>query len=353
MSIARFWRLALAAIAVTLGGGLVAYVSAGAGPAAASVAATGPITRPAPSPGGRPSGPDCARTSVGLTPLTVLKKGRFDGFRGGLYPGGRNAPSRRYLKAGRTAAARVRPLASDGTPSPSGRIGVLSVGMSNAYLEYGSFLKLATTHPVSAGHFVVGGALRQNPRVELVNGATPTWDAPKIIANPASYFRILETDLAAAGVTDRQVQAAWLYEAIGNEHQPFPADARQLRSDLTTIIGMLTAHFPNLRLVYLSSREYAGYAVSKTNPEPYAYDSGFSVKWTVARRTAHPGTRPWVAWGPYTWADGTIARPDGLTWTCADFGPDGTHPSAQGAAKVGNMLQRFFTTNRTTRTWFG
>lgn len=284
----------------------------------------------------------------------MLGPGSFDGYQGGLYPGGRNTPSRRYLKVGLSAAKRVRPLAPDGTPSSSGRIVVLSVGMSNAYLVYRSFIESASTNPVKAGQYVVGGTSTRNPRVELVNGATPQWDATKVIDNAASYFGILNTDLSAAGVTGNQVQAVWLYEAIGNESQPFPADAQQLRTDLTTIIAMLAAHFPNLRLVYLTSREYAGYATSKTNPEPYAYDSGFSVKWTIARRAAyHPRLRPWVAWGPYTWADGTTPRPDGLTWNCSDFERDGTHLLPSGSDKVASKLVHFFTTNGTTRSWFG
>jgi hypothetical protein len=349
---ARVRRFVVAIIALALTGGLAAYVCAGAGPAAANAAALGPTIGTSPTSGGRPSQANCSQTSVGLTPLTTLGRGRFDGYQGGLYPGGHNAPPRRYLKAGLAAAARVRPLAPNGTPSRSGRVGVLSVGMSNAYLEYVSFIHLAANHPVAAGDLGVAGAVTRNPRVELVNGSTPDWDATRIIGNQASYLGILDHDVAVAGLTGNQVQAVWLYEAIANEHKPFPADAKQLRSDLTTIIAMLTAHFPNLRLVYLSSREYGGYAITKISPEPYAYDSGFAVKWTVARRTANPGSRPWVAWGPYTWADGTVARSDGLSWTCADFEGDGTHPSAQGAAKVAYRLLSFFTTNRTTRSWF-
>ena len=248
----------------------------------------------------------------------------------------------------------MRALSPNGVPSRSGRIVVLSVGMSNAYLEFGSFMRSAATHLVGSGQHLVGGTLTSRPRVELVNGATPTLDAPKIIANEASYLAILHTDLAAAGVTSDQVQAVWLYEAIGNEKQPFPADSQTLQRDLGTIIALLTAHLPNLHLVYVSSREYAGYAVTPLNPEPYAYESGFAVKWTVAGRMAHPKRRPWVAWGPYTWADGTQPDPqsNGLTWSCSDFETDGTHPSAQGSQKVGDMLLHYFTTNRTTKHWF-
>jgi len=42
----------------------------------------------------------------------------------------------------------------------------------------------------------------------------------------------------------------------------------------------------------------------------------------------------------------------GLTWTCADFGPDGTHPSGTGMQKAGRILLDFFTNDPTTRTWF-
>jgi len=338
---ARPRRFCLATVAVLLVGGLAGYLGAGSGPAAASAAPN------------RPSGPDCSRTSVGLTPLSELGTGRYHGYQGGLYPGGSNVPPRRYLHDGRVAASRVRTLSPSGAPSGSGRIVVLSVGMSNTYLEFKSLIQLAGTHPVQSGNFLVAGTLARNPRVELVNGATPNWAAETIVGNEAGYLAILNSDLADAGVTADQVQAVWLDEAIENPSQPFPVDAQQLRAYLTTIDGMLAAHFPNLRLIYISSREYAGYAVSKINPEPYAYDSGFSVKWTIARRIAHhPRLRPWIGWGPYTWADGLIPRRDGLTWACSDFQRDGTHPTSAGAQKVGNMLLHFFSTNKTAKSWF-
>ena len=46
---------------------------------------------------------------------------------------------------------------------------------------------------------------------------------------------------------------------------------------------MLTL-FPNLKLVYFSSRVYAGYSNgvgTPDNPEPYAYEVGFAVKWAI------------------------------------------------------------------------
>jgi hypothetical protein len=296
---------------------------------------------------------NCSRSSVGFTPLADLGLGLYHRFQGGLYPGGRNSPPNWYLRAGLTAAAGVRPLAANGAPSGSGRVVLLSIGMSNAYDEFLRFIQLAGPNPDRVGqHLSAGPVVRGNRHVTLVNGAVPSFDANKVLNNKAAYLGIVENTLASAGVTAQQVQAVWLKETLARDNEPFPAYAEHLSRELDAIIAMLTDRFPNLRLIYISSRIYAGYAVSTLNPEPYAYETGFAVKWTVADRMAHPRARPWVGWGPYLWADGTRKRRDGLMWTCADFGPDGTHPSVLGAGKVARMLLRFFMTDPTARTWF-
>jgi hypothetical protein len=282
---------------------LIELTAGGGGPVPAGAAAKAATTIP---------GPNCSATSVGLTPLTDLGQRTYKGVQGGLYPGGVNTPPTSYLNAGLTAAGQVRPLASTGAPSPSGRIVLLSIGMSNASSEY-----------------------------------------TQLIQQAATQLTIVDADLADTGVTPNQVQAVWLKEAIAGENEAFPTDSQRLESDLNTIIAMLRAHFPNLRLIYMSSRIYAGYAVTTLNPEPFAYDSGFAVKWTVADaiKTASAAS-PWVGWGPYLWANGTHPRSDGLEWLCSDFGSDGTHPSSQGAEKVAGLLLHFFTTDPTTKTWF-
>jgi len=54
------------------------------------------------------------------------------------------------------------------------------------------------------------------------------------------------------------------------------------------------------------------------------------------------GAAPWMAWGPYLWADGTTPRSDGLTWDISEFQPDGTHPNFKGREKVAHTLMDFF-----------
>jgi hypothetical protein len=61
---------------------------------------------------------------------------------------------------------------------------------------------------------------------------------------------------------------------------------------------------------------------------------------------------PWMAWGPYLWADGMRARSDGLSYAPSDVGEDGTHPSGAGVRKVAEQLLDLFKTDTTARTWF-
>ena len=122
--------------------------------------------------------------------------------------------------------------------------------------------------------------------------------------------------------------------------------------------------FPNLKLVYLSSRTFGGYARTPLNPEPYAYESGFAVKWLIEQQlrgdpelndnpARGPVKAPWLSWGPYLWANGATKRADGFYALPEDFREnDRTHPSAEGCRKLAAELVKFFRSDSTTRTWF-
>ncbi len=281
---------------------------------------------------------DCSKTSVGLTPLTDLKTGRYHGYQGGLYPGGKNVPPKAYLKKGLAYAKQVKPRDASGNLASNGRVVLLSVGMSNTTQEFSEFK--AANAPM-------------DPHLVLVDGAQGGQDAEKVKDPNANYWRVVDQRLAAAGTTAAQVQAAWLKEAIAGPTETFPGDAKRLQADIREIVAVMKARFPNLRLVYVSSRTYAGYATTNLNPEPYAYQSGFAVKWLVRDRIqgAIKG-RPWLGWGPYLWTDGTKGRRSGLVWTCQDVVSDGTHPSPSGRQKVARQLLKFFSTNATAKRWF-
>jgi lysophospholipase L1-like esterase len=154
-------------------------------------------------------------------------------------------------------------------------------------------------------------------------------------------------------VTRNQVQTAWLKEAIAGENRAFPGDAQRLRDALRDIVRIMETRYPNMRIIYLASRIYAGYATTGLNPEPHSYHSSFAVKWLIEERIADwGGDGAWLAWGPYLWADGLRPRSDGLIWECRDFQNDGVHPSTSGRQKVADLLLNFFKTNETARVWF-
>jgi hypothetical protein len=275
---------------------------------------------------------ECTQTSVGLTALTDLGKRRYRGWVGGLYPGGANVPPRRYLGQGLAAAKRVRPV--------NGRIVVLSIGMSHATQEYRAFMRLTQGDP------------QVSPAVKLVDGAIAGYDARRAARPASGYWQAVDRRIAAAGASPREVQAVWLKQAIAGEDRRFPQDAKALHAQLRAIAQILPRRFPNLRLVYVSSRTYGGYAVSSLNPEPAAYHSAFAARWLIENRIAGRIKGPWIGWGPYLWTDGERGRLDGFIWKCEDVRKDGTHPSPTGAAKVARLLLNHFENDPTAKTWF-
>jgi Ca2+-binding EF-hand superfamily protein len=295
------------------------------------------------------------KPSTGLTPLTQLGDGFYESKPGGLYPGGKNERPPAHEEAGLRFAKSVVPLNAKGDTDDSGKIVLLSIGMSNATQEFSVFKRMAD------------GDVRKNPKVVIVDGAQGGMTAAVIMQTETprgmEYWDKVNQLLERALVTPAQVQAVWLKEADAQPTGNFPEYAENLERELERIAQILKERFPNLKLLYNSSRIYGGWAVTRLNPEPYAYESGFSVKWLIEKQihfspdlNYDPARGPvkacWLSWGPYLWADGEKARPDGLKYVQSDFGPDGTHPSDSGRQKVAKLLLDFFKNDTTTRGWF-
>jgi hypothetical protein len=293
-----------------------------------------------------------ARESTGLIPLPDLGQGMYHGEQGGLYPGGLNTPPPAHLEAGLAMAKQIVPLDSDGHPSRNGKIVMISIGMSNTTMKYRAFMKLAAEQT------------DLNPKMVLVDGAQGS-QVGWITAKPNSpFWEVVAQRLKAAGVTAAQVQAAWMLQANPGPRAGFPAEMKELQSNIIATLHNMHDKFPNLKVTYLSSRTYAGYATSPLNPEPYAYENGFAVKWTIKDQldgkpdmnydpAKGPVVAPWVAWGPYLWADGVKGNKSGLSYVREDYtDQDGTHPTASGQAKVAARLLEFMKTDPTSKRWF-
>lgn len=298
------------------------------------------------------TGQNCANTSVGFTPLIDLGAGVYQGAVGGLYPGGANQRPIEHEVGGLAQVPFVTPRDASGAPSATGRVVVMSLGMSNTANHWQAFQQLSNADPL------------RDPRVLLVQGAQggiPAEDMDD--ANDAYWTSVLPQKLQQAGVTPAEVQVVWFLQANRMPTASFPAHALTLKSQMASILRIAKDELPNLRIVYCAARIYAGYATTTLNPEPYAYEQGFAVKWLIEDQLGGdpslnydankgPVEAPWIAWGPYAWADGLTPRSDGLTWLCSDLQPDGTHPSTAGAQKNAGLLLNFFRSDTTARTWY-
>lgn len=293
---------------------------------------------------------NCSKTSTGLRPLSELGTTPYFGYQGGLYPNGMNESPSAHNAAGIELAQSIVPLSATGAvDQEAGRIVLLSIGMSNATQEFSLFKSMTDQDPA------------KNAKLVIVDGAQGGQTASIISSPSANFWNVIDQRLTAAGVTREQVQIAWVKEANANPTQPFPQHAVMLQGHLESIARILKTRYPNIKLAYWSSRTYGGYATTTLNPEPYAYESGFAVKWLITKQIENDTSlvfqgsnarAPWLAWGPYLWADGTVPRSDGFSWDCSDFQSDGTHPSTSGRQKVANALLSFFKTNPTTTVWF-
>ncbi len=291
--------------------------------------------------------------AVGLMPLDQMTaQDRYKGEDGGLYGGGGNDPPPDHAMAARKQTQRIDPLDRDGKPARDGKIGLVSVSMSNATQEFSLFKQLADGDPRKSPHVVI---------VDCAQGgqAMAEWTRPDARAWEETSLR-----LERAGVSAKQVQVIWVKLANKGPRGDLASHGRQLQQDTLQVLQNAKAAFPNVRIAYLGSRIYAGYATSPLNPEPYAYEGAFVVRWLIQAQMGGDASLsydeargaakvPLLLWGPYFWADGIVPRKrDGLIWERSDLAGDGTHPSNSGRRKVADMLLAFFKEDPIAAIWF-
>jgi Leucine-rich repeat (LRR) protein len=304
-----------------------------------------------------------------LIPLIDLGGDTYHGNAGGLYGDGANTPPSGHLTEGLARANALQALDTSGNPSGGGRIVMVSIGMSNTTQE---FCSRSGDEPCNAWTFMGQAAADgevESTTLRIVNGAlggqvATSWDQ----STDSNYDRVAGI-LTGFGLSEAQVQVAWVKQA-----NPGPtvslrdagADAYVLEASLGDIVRALRTRYRNLQMVFFSSRIYAGYATTPLNPEPYAYESAFSVQFAIRAQIDQEAgggvdseagdlayaTTPWLGWGPYLWANGPTASSTGIAWAPGDFAGDGTHPARSGQQKVGTALLDFFKASRFSRCWF-
>jgi hypothetical protein len=291
------------------------------------------------------------KTSIGFKPLSdMTADDKYKGEDGGLYGGGKNTPPETHQKLATTESARIQPLDAEGKPADDGLIGLISISMSNATQEFSMFKRIADADE------------QKSSRVRIVDCAQGGQAMAEWAPPDASPWKTAASILATARVSPQQVQVAWIKLANKGPRGDLQEHGKKLEQDTLAVIQNAKAKFPNLRVAYLSSRIYGGYSAGALNPEPYAYEGAFVVRWVIQDQikvtkeltaTGNDAKAPVLLWGPYLWADGTTPRAsDKLIYTREDIAGDGTHPSELGRRKVAEQLLQFFKSDEFAKRWF-
>lgn len=273
----------------------------------------------------------CDNDTTGLIPLIDLGSGTYMGEQGGLYPGGSNTMPNTHLKKGKKIAKTIRPLDTLGNVDwVNGKVIFVGMGASTAGNPWNHLMDIFDT---------VAGV---NPYLQLVNacrGAKGIETMVDTADNDWYWTDDVFSRLTLKNVTPEQVQVIWMKTASKEDTiMEFPLHPLAIADKYETLMGILYEKFPNLKLVFITSSAYGGYAdptrmFYNIVKEPGSYWNGFGVKWAIERQISgdpdlkfngHDKKAPFMSWGPYVWADGINPNSQGLFWDCeTDFSEDG------------------------------
>ncbi|HZP46586.1 MAG TPA: hypothetical protein VFB15_13135 [Candidatus Binataceae bacterium] len=352
-------------------------------------------------------------------PSGFFNPGNFN-FQLGLYQGTNSlaTASPAHAAAAANAAFKVVPLCNNGMPPSgscaeggSGKIGFMILGFSNTVQgacsggnHNAGYIAPANYSQCVKGTFAAnvynaqqGAAPTVDPSVYMIVCAQPgkttqLWDTP--FTN--TVWTNCESVVTGANLTDAQVEVILMETATGNppkgatmaklNHSPCVAgdeksvDACANEMHLGNIARAVHTHFPNLQLMYLTSRAYGGWATGGLQPEPFAYEYGFTVQFLIGAQIEQADNggaenseagdlsydaAPVLLWGPYSWASGTTANSEGTVWPKTDFqmenNPNDTyvHYRLPGYTQIGTLWSNFFAgtsltgaLNTNNTTWF-
>ena len=221
----------------------------------------------------------------------------------------------------------------------------MSIGMSNTTMEFSSFVQAANADSRKSPHV---RKIRRGRRAGR-QGRDRMGDRRRAAVEGGRAETRGRRRFAQA-----QVQAVWIKQALMGPQAGFPSETERLRDRDREIVLLAKQKYPNLRVAYLSSRIYAGYATTALNPEPYSYESAFAVRWLIEEQMkgapalnadAAKGEvkAPVLLWGPYLWTNGTEPRKsDGLVFQKEDLAGERHAPLGQRTRKSGEAAAGFF-----------
>ncbi len=344
------------------------------------------------------------------TPLTDFALGQLyqGAYHGHLYPNDQDVDSGPHDADGQAIAKSLVPLDLNGNPSPDGKIVMVTMGPSNWTEEMCTATPItpSTGTDICDPNTFFDQAEKQmttlfpgkmlNPNLLLVNCAKGGAFIDNWLDITSTYWTACEDGpngdiMNAYHTSQAQVQIVAFMDddkggtgtLSGATCPPNPSfangdpNACVYEFNLGNWVRLVKQQFPNLRMIFLQSRPYAGYA----SKEPLPYETGFSVKWLIEAQidqrngagidplagdlsysvNGAPAVAPWLGWAAYTWGPGPIPRADGNTWPGGNFAFDGVHPSKCnyaspwtycGRGHDAHLMMEFYTSSAYTTPWF-
>lgn len=262
---------------------------------------------------------NCDAPNTGLVPFLDLQTGTYMGYQAGMYPGGTNELTGPHLKSGKTIAKGIKPLDGDGNVNfGDGVVLVAGFGPSVPGHIYNKFVDHVRTPSEKYD---------MNPCMDAINLCVGGKDISYPTADSLfeDYWEGLVQKVYDVGYTPEQVQIGWMYfNAKGLIAPPvFPTQSLNMVESYIQFINKAKEFFPNLKIMYISSRHWGGYADTTlaefySLAEPSSYQNSWTVKWTVETQINMTDTRlqykganskaPYILWGPNFWCDGEAKR---------------------------------------------
>lgn len=232
-----------------------------------------------------------------------------------------------------------------------GVIGVVCIGMSNAYRECKKYIE---TH---ASNMAI------NAQVEVVNCSVGSHALEKWI-DPSQDHKLWDKCTGETLGAIRPDQVRVIYHKAANQftgpnnteaYPPYPAadsDYFNFYDNLEAFADRIKDKFVNVQAVYTTSRTFGGFSDKPGRGDPLSYEEGHALnQWLtdIGPTGMHNGM--WFGWGGYIWAgeceEGTTSggpnqNASGICYVRSDFASDGVHPAEGASNKIVSMIHDRF-----------
>lgn len=241
-------------------------------------------------------------------------------------------------------------LQDNGAPQVTavdGVIGVVCIGMSNAFIECRDYIQTWLTGAFDG---------EVNPQVKFINCARPSraiesWIDPQF--DEELWDECKQQVIPGVGYRTDQIRVIWhkaadmeVRDGNGALYPLYPdpdSDFYNFYENLTAFAARVHVEFPSVQAVYSTSRSYGGFSVLPERGEPLSYEEGHALNQWLGDIPVVDGV--WYGWGPYIWAPACSTgdtNGSGVCYELDDFQNDGIHPDVGASEKIVAMMHNRF-----------